>query len=872
MWARLWVRIVSVLVPGPDREEWIEEWDGELVARSGTLNDAWGALPDAWTLRTQGWTMDRMLRDVRSAVKGLARKPFFTALAGITLAIGIGANTAIFSVVDAVLINPLPYPHSGDLLSVNQTAPGLNLPVVPHSEAMYLHYLKGFKTLSSFAVFDQESVNLERDGDPERVAAGRVTQEFFDVMGVHPMLGRDFVVGEDRKGAEAVAILGYGLWQRSFGGDRGVIGRTVDMDGVQRRVVGVMPEGFSFPEKAELWIPMAIDEANPTVGSLSFPGIGRLAPGQTEQAVQAEMQGLLYSFADAHPDDLSRDVMKQAGLAADVKPLKDLYVDDVAQTLWVLLGTVGFVLLIACANVANLFLVRAEERQREQALRTALGATRGDIVRRYLTESVTLALGGGVLGLVLAWGGVRGLLALAPVAMPRAGEIGIDGSVLAFTALVSVLSGLLFGLFPVFGYARRDLSGTLKEGGRASTGGRERHRARNTLVVAQVALALILLVGSGLMARSFVAMRRLDLGFATANRLAFHLSLPSAEYPDAGAVERFERGLLERLNAIPGVESAAMATALPLEDHKNASPMEAEDHPLPEGQLGHLVNLRQVSPGYFRTMGITLVEGRALNADDEAPGVRSVVVSEKTARTLWPNDASVVGRYIREQGDTAHAFEVVGVTRDVRFEKVAADPEPVLYYPIAPADEGGPQPARSLSVVLKVGVDPMSFVSAAREALREVDPRLPMVEPRTVETIAREAMAATSFTVVLLGIAAGIALLLGTVGIYGVVSYMVSRRTQEIGVRMALGAPGAVVLRQVVGQGMTLTGLGLAVGLLGAWGVSRVLASLLYGVRATDPATYVVTACGLGVVALLASWIPARRAARVDPVEALRSE
>ena len=378
---RLWLGLVSVLVPGSEREEWMEEWDGELATRAGSMSTAWGALPDAWTLRTEGWTMEGMVRDVRTALKGLARKPFFTALAGITLAMGIGANTAIFSVVDAVLINPLPYPHAGRLLSVNHTAPGLHLPMVPHSEAMYLHYLKGLKTLSSFAVFDQDNVNLERTGDPERLAAADVTREFFDVMGVQPVLGRGFAEGEDRKGAEPVAVLGYGLWQRSFGGDAGVVGRTVEMDGVQRVVVGVMPKGFSFPGKTELWVPLPIDAQNPPAGSLSYVGIGRMAPGETEQAVQTEMQALLYSFADAHPDDLSRDVMKQAGLAADVKPLKDLYVSDISRALWVLLGTVGFVLLIACANVANLFLVRAESRQREQALRTALGATRGDMVR-----------------------------------------------------------------------------------------------------------------------------------------------------------------------------------------------------------------------------------------------------------------------------------------------------------------------------------------------------------------------------------------------------------------------------------------------------------------------------------------------------------
>ncbi|MGW8268340.1 MAG: ABC transporter permease, partial [Longimicrobiales bacterium] len=501
----IWIRVTSVLVPRSDRRDWIEEWDAELAATGGGMTNAWGSLGDAWYLRTEGWTMDAMWRELKAAVKGHLRKPFFTALAGVTLAIGIGANTAIFSVVDSVLLNPLPFPDASRLVSYNHEAPGLGVkvPVIPHSQALYLHYLENARTIQSFAVFADDAVNLITDGEPRQLSASLVTQEYFQVLGVQPFLGRAFAEGEDRTGAEPVAILGYPLWEEAFGKDPSVLGQLVEMDGVRRRVVGVMPQGFQFSEE-DLWLPEEIDPADLEIGNLRLMGIARLADGVTPEVADAEMQDLLLRFAEANPEELGLAVIEQTGLASDVKPLKDLFVQDARQALWVLLGTVGFVLLIACANVANLFLVRAESRQREQALRSALGARRGDMMRQYLTESVTLALGGGLLGLGLAVLGVRGLLALAPTSLPGILEIGIDGSVLAFTALISVAAGLAFGMFPVLAYGRRDLSNALKEGGRSSTTGRERHRARSTLAVAQIALALMLLVGSGLMLRSFV--------------------------------------------------------------------------------------------------------------------------------------------------------------------------------------------------------------------------------------------------------------------------------------------------------------------------------------------------------------------------------
>jgi len=867
---RLWLRLLSVLVPGDVREQWMEEWTAEVAANGNSTHHVWGALPDAWYLRTDGWTMDGMLRDVRYAVRGLIRNPFFTALAGLTLAIGIGANTAIFSVVDGVILNPLPFPDSHRLVSMNHMGPGLGVPLVPHSEGTFIHYDEGMTTLDAFAVFSEDNVNLVTDGEPQRLRAAQVTSKFFDVMGVQPILGRGFVEGEHFLGAEPVAVLGYGTWQQNFGGSRDIVGQVVEMDGVMRRIVGIAPEGFEIPGEVVLWIPMSIDATNPSMGSFGLIGVGRMAEGSTIEGVNAQMQNLLIRFSEEHPEELPPEVLVQTGLAADVKPLKDLYVQDVSQILWVLLGTVGFVLLIACANVANLFLVRSEARQREQSVRTALGASRGDMVRQYLTESVTLAVGGGALGLVLAYFGVQGLLRLAPVAIPRADEIGIDGSVLLFTAAVAVGSGLLFGLFPVLGYERGDVSQGLKDGGRGSTTGRERHRVRSSLVVAQVALALVLLVGSGLMIRSFVAMRGIDPGFVSEDRLTFRVSLPSAEYPDAQTSTQFHRSLQEQLSAIPGVQAAALISALPLEEHKSAGPMEAEDSPMPEDELGTMVDRRSISPGYFAAMEIPLVAGRDVTWDDGADGFRGVVVNETLARTFWPGE-SAVGRRIRSQGAEL-GWEIVGVAGNVRFEEIEEEPNPLIYLPLTQGSDSTLVATRSVAAVLHVGSDPLSLVSAARSALAAVDSRMPLVAPRTVESIVDESMAAISFTVVLLGIAAGIALLLGTVGIYGVVSYVVSRRTQEIGVRMALGAPSGVVLRDVIGQGMFLTGVGLVVGLLGAWGMSRVLASLLYGVSSTDPLTYIGTAVVLALVALLATWIPARRAASVDPVEALRRE
>jgi len=868
---RVWVRLTSVLVPRADRADWAEEWHAELEMNGGTMTDAWGALADAWYLRTEGWTMEAMLRDVRTAIRGLIRRPMFTAMAGLTLAGGIGANTAIFSVVDGVLINPLPFPEAERVVSYNFEAPGLEVkvPVIPLSAALYAYYLENANSLESFAVLGQGNVNLISDGEPQRLASLEVTHQYFEVIGVQPFLGRGFIEGEDRPDAEPVAVLGYGLYQRAFGGDRSVVGRLVEMDGVQRRVVGIMPANVTFFTE-DVWIPKVIDPTAPDAGSFGHIGVGRLAEGATILTADVEMQDLLVRFSEAYPELLPRTFMEDAQLASNVKALKDVFVQDIRQVLWILLGTVGFVLLIACANVANLFLVRAETRQREQALRTALGASRGDLIRQHLTESVTLAIGGGLVGLGLAYFGVMGLLKLAPAELPKALDIGIDGSVLVFTAIISVVSGIAFGLFPAFRGGPGDLSHSLKDGGRAATSGRERHRTRSGLVIAQISLALMLLVGSGLMLRSFIALRSVDPGFDPAGVMTYRLGLPDVEYPDANQVLDFQRLLTDRIAAIPGVTSVGMIDGVPLTDSKSASPMEPVDRPTPDGELAPLVEGRSVTPGYFETMRIAITEGRPLEWGDQGTQYRAAVISAVLAQSFWPNE-SAVGRHIRRQG-TEDSWEVVGIAADVRFDGVRDEPTAVIYTPSLQGNQADPLPMSSFDVVVRAGGDPLGAIAGVREVMRSIDSRLPMINPRTMESIVSDSMASTSFTVILLGISAGMALLLGIVGIYGVVSYIVGRRTQEIGVRMALGAPAAVILKSVVSDGLRLTGIGVALGLLGAWGVSQALGSLLYGVAATDPLTFGGTALLLTVVATIATWIPARRASRIDPVEALSSE
>lgn len=814
--------------------------------------------------------MTRFLTDIRLAARSLRRSPTFTLVAVTTLALGIGANAAIFSVVNGVLLKPLDYPDSDNLLSVNFTAPGLGYELVPFDDSFYLRARDELRTLESVGMSHQDNVNLIGDGDPIRVAGANVTASVFEVLRVPAALGRLFNEEDGRPGAEPVAILSYQLWQERYGGDPAVLDRIEDMDGVMRRIVGVMPAGFAFPSaETSLWKPYILDEANPVTGSFSNPGIGRMAPGASVETVNADVTAMLErTFADA-PDDWPQALVEQARFGPRVQEMKELMVGDVRQALLVILGTVGMVLLIACANVANLFLVRSETRQREVTLRAALGAGRGDVVRFFLAESLMLSLAGGVVGVLVAFVAVRSFTTAEQVAIPRLSSISVDASVLAFTLGISLLTGLVFGIAPMLRRETRDLAAALRAGGRSVTVGHGLLSARSLLVVTQVALALVLLVGAGLMVRSFSALRNVDPGFRPDGVLATQLTLGGATYPDARGRLAFWRSLRERAQALPGVVAVGAISQLPLSDQRNAGSYEIEGFDSDEeGVLPPLAEKKMILPGFFETLGVPLIAGRYLEDTDGADGFRGVVVSESLAAHWWPNE-SALGKRLREDEEEIW-WEIVGVVGDLHYASLEQPAEEVLYWPTMIGTAEQPFVSGGMELVIRTTGTTSALTGPLREQLRQIDARLPIARSRALASLVSDSMARTSFTVVMLGIASSIALLLGAIGIYGVISYVVSQRVQEIGVRIALGATRGSVQGMVVRRGMLLAGIGIAVGLGGALAAGSTLSSLLYEIDAADPTTYLVVAAILGATALFASWLPALRASGVDPVEALR--
>ncbi|MBW3554496.1 MAG: ABC transporter permease [Gemmatimonadetes bacterium] len=819
--------------------------------------------------------MANILKDFRYALRGLVRSPGFTAIALATLALGIGANTAVFTLVDGVLLRPLPYPESEGLVAITHEGRG-GEDQLPMSPGLYLVYREHARTLESIGLYQSTVANfVGDDGEAERVDGQSVTPSVFQVLKVPAALGRTLVAQDAEPGADPVVVLSHALWRSRFGGDRDVLGQTVLMDGVSRRVVGVMPAGFTHPDaQTRLWIPFAVDPTTAPLGSFSPNGVGRLADGATAETVNSELAGLIARLGDLRPDaGPVLGFLEEVELAAVVQPLKQATVGDVSRTLWTLLGMVAFVLLIACANVANLLLVRAEGRQRELALRRAIGAGHWDVIRPFLAESLALTLAGGALGVAVAAVAVETTLALAPAGIPRMSEVGVDLRVLAFTGAVSLIAALLFGLFPSLRFIHSDLSGHLKDGGgRGGTTGRERHRARNTLVVVQVALALVLLVGSGLMIRSLVALLSVDAGFEAEGVLTVRLSVPPGEIAEPAGVADFYRQIQDRLRAQPGVESVGAIGGVPLSGQLGFFGHAIEDHPTPPDAIPPLAFGTFADPGYFETMGIEVVDGRALSPGDAADAFRGVVVSEAFVQRWWP-DGSALGKRLRPGGGgPGEWWEIVGVVENVRNRSLEEEPEEIVYYPTVVGEPAQPGSIRSRDLVVRVSGDPAAFLPALRREVRDVNARIPLANPRTMQEVVEESASRTSFTMVVLSAASLVALLLGMVGIYGVVSYVVSQRTREIGVRMALGAPRTTVRTMVVRQGMTLAAIGVGIGLVGAFAGSQVLETLLYGVSATDPMTYLGVATVLAGVALLASWIPARRAAGVDPAIALRNE
>ncbi len=811
------------------------------------------------------------LNDLRLALRALLRRPGFSTVAVLTLALGIGANVAIFAVVDGVLIRPLDFPESDRIVTIVHHAPGLDLPELENSEGTLRFYWQDATFLSSLAGYDTRDANLTGGDRPARIKTVRVTPQIFDVLRTQPQIGRPFNAADAAEGAPPVVILTHAEWASRFGSDPNILGQTVQLDGVTTEIVGVMPRDFTFPDPdAVALLPLHIDP-NGTFGTFGIGGVARLGPGITVAQAQdrmTDLQARLPSFFGS--EQLTSDFLKNAGWAVTVKPLRDQIVGDIASALWIILGTVGFVLLIACANVANLFLVRAESRQKELAIRTAMGAGRGRLASLFLSESLLLGLGGGAVGVGLAWVGVHLLVAFGPRDLPRQHEIGIDGRVLLFAAALSVLAGLAFGALPLIRSFGRRLSQQLRDGGRGSTEGRERHLIRNILVAGQLAMALVLVVGSGLMVRSFQRLRSVDPGIDPKNVLTVGMSLGSvSSLPEAA---RFYQSVADRTAALPGVRSVGVTTAIPLgTGNWNGGSFWIESKPRTDDELPPVAMYKGVGPGYFETMGMTLLEGRTEKASDVEDGVPVAWVNETFARTLLDGDA--IGQHIRweRSGSDSTWAEVVGVVKDVREFGLSEPVRAVAYLPLVTGRWGFPHLNVGFLVV-KAERNPPGLVQPIRDIVRRLDADVPVTTTNTMGEIVSRSMRQTSFTLVLLAIATLMALFLGAIGLFGVISYVISQRTREIGVRVALGARPEDIRSMVLHQGVGVGVVGVTIGLVGAFALTRLMGTLLFEVSTTDPIAFVAAPALLLGVAAVATWLPARRAAKVDPMEALRAE
>jgi predicted permease len=821
-----------------------------------------------------------MLRNqLRYVLRKLRQSPLFTGVALLTLALAIGANAAVFSVVNGVLLKPLPFEDPDRLVGIWHTAPGLGFEQVNQSPALHFTYLEEGRVFESVGMWDNDSDSVTGLDEPEEVASMYVTETTLPMLGITPHLGRLFLPEDDQPEAPRTVILSYGYWQSRFGGGDDVIGQTLRINGNSHEIIGVLEADTQFLDyDPQFYLPFRFDRDELFIGNFSYQAVGRLRDGVTLEEANADVARMIPIATEKFPQGITLQMMREAGFGPRLHPLKDDAVGTVGSTLWILLGTVGLVLLIACANVANLFLVRAEERQQEVAVRSALGASRAQVARGFLLETVTLGLLGGLLGLALAWGGLRLLLATAPAGLPRLDEIGIDLTVLGFTFLISVISGLAFGLFPVLRIGQ-DFVSSLKEGGRGGGSGRERNRARKALVVAQVAMALVLAIGSGLMLRSFQALRDVEPGVQDPGTvLSVRVTIPGAEIDDPGEVALAFEMIQQSLAAIGGVESVGASSSVAMDGWDSNDALEVEDFPTAEGSLPPIRRFKWVTPGYFDTVGNPVIAGRGITWADIHDRTPVLVVTENLAREYWDDPGAALGKRMRLPqieglSETSPWREIVGVVGDVHDDGVNQDPPTIVYWPMALADFWGEELFTYPSMVYTLRTariaDP-ALQDEVRTAVWDVNPNLPLANVRTLEEVLRRSMARTSFTLVMLGIAAGAALLLGAVGIYGVTSYVVTQRNREIGIRMALGALQGDVRSMVLREGMILAGAGLLIGLAVAAGVTRVMSALLFGVSAIDPVTYVSVALALGLVAMLANYLPALRATRVDPVEALR--
>ena len=827
-------------------------------------------------------------RDLRLALRGMRRRPGFTLAVVLTLALGIGAYTAIFGVVDGVLIKPLPYPNAGELVSIKHAAPGFSVPDLPMSAAQYFTYHEEGRAFQHLGMYGDGGTTITGIGEPEQARLLGVTYDVLQALGVRPQLGRLFTEADAKPGKgrfPPVVILTDAYWKRRFGGDPAVIGRRLIADSDPVEVIGVMPRGFRFLDMqppAEVIALLAFDRSRLAIGGFGFSSLARLKPGMTVADANADIARMLPIWLSAWPtppNSPGRHEYEKWKITPAVQPLKDEVVGGVADMLWILMATIGMVLLIACANVANLMLVRSESRRQEFAVRTALGARRGDIVREVLVESLALSLIGGALGVALAYAGLAVVVATAPASLPRVEDISLDPRAVAFALVVSLVSSMLFGALPALKQAAQH--GTpLAGGARGASTSRERQRTRNALVVVQVALALVLLVGSGLMLRTSVALMRVQPGFTPGDVVqTARVWVPPPQVPDAERVTHLQQEILDKVAALPGVTAAAFASAVPMEGPLRVwtQPVYVDGQRDTPGTTPPLRRMKTVSPGYFSAIGTRMIAGRDITWNDIYGHAKVVLVSENFARELWGSPAAALGQRVRDSAPASGEGwrEIVGVVQDVHEDALFQAAPAFVYWPTMMENFGGAKlfTMRAVNLVIRSNKDGgESLVNGVRSAVSSVNSSMPIFLVRTMKDLYDQSMARTSFALIMLAIAAVMALALGVIGIYGVIAYVVAQRSREIGIRLALGAAPTALMRMFVGQGLVLTAVGAGVGLLTAIALTQWMSSLLFGVERLDPATYAAVLGVLVMAAAMASYVPARRAAAVDPLETLIAE
>lgn len=815
---------------------------------------------------------------MKHSLRRLLKTPAFALTAILTVGAAIGANALIFSVVNGVILKPLPYADPGSLVGAWLVAPGVMPGPLQQSAGTYFMIRDSGQSFQDIGLWQDSSATITGRGEPEQIETLYVTDGTLPVLGIRPGLGRGFSREDDLPNGPNVVLISHTYWQRAFGASSSAIGQSLMVNGAPREVIGVLPENFQFlTANPQIVLPLKIDRAKIHAAGFNYQGIARLKPGVTIEQANADVARLLPSLTDRFPlpEGFTKKMFDDARFGSLVRPLDVDVVGDIGSMLWILLGTVGLVLLVACANVANLFLVRAEARQQELAIRLALGAEARQVAWQLMSESLTIALVGGVLGTALAYGGIQLLVYLQPAQLPRLNEIALDPIVLLFTLGISLLAGLLFGAIPILKYARPQMASALKDSSRGSSEGRERHRARNTLVVAQVALAAVLLVASGLMVRTFLAIRDVPPGFQhPEDVLTLRISIPQAVVADQDQVARLHEQIAHRIEAIGGVQSVGVSSSVTMDGNNSNDPIWVEDFPDADAGIPPLRRMKYLGARYFETMGNPVIAGRDFTWADIDHAAPVAILSENLAREYWGEPAKAIGKRVRRTSKTGWV-EIVGVAGNER-QDGATRPEPTtIYWPMKVSEVIGGQAfvQRSVAYVIRSSrLQSPGFLGEVQQAVWGLNPNLPLARVQTLQQLYDKSMAQTQFVLVILGIAASVTLLLGLVGIYGVIAYIVSQRRREVGIRMALGAQSDTVQRIFVSRGLSLTAIGLALGLIAAAALMRLLSSLLFGVNPFDPLTYLAVTAGLGTVALLATWLPARQATRIDPMSALRSE